>query len=346
VQRYDVAVVGGGAMGAATAYHLATRGASVTLLEQYAAGHDRGSSHGRSRIFRLAYRQPHFTALARRALAAWRALEDDVAEPLLRTCGGVDHGDPRTLAEVESSLHAAQVPFDRMQPDEAQERWPGLRFTTDVVWQPDAGCLDADATVAALWRRASDLGVDARAGQRVTEVRSQHDRVEVVTDTETVRADVVVVAAGAWLPKLARQLPVDVPLLTVTQEQPGYFAAPDGDAWPVFVHYDDVPHYGLYTPDIGMKVGEHGSGAVVDPDARVALDGDAVARLSSWVEQWVPGADPTPARVDSCLYTSTPDEEFVLTRTGRVVVCSACSGHGFKFVPVVGAQVAALALDG
>ena len=93
-----------------------------------------------------------------------------------------------------------------------------------------------------------------------------------------------------------------------------------------------------------MKVGEHGSGLVVDPDDRPDVDAAVTRRLSSYVEQWLPGADASPTRVDSCLYTSTPDEEFVLRRFGRVVVCSACSGHGFKFTPLIGEQVAGLAL--
>jgi sarcosine oxidase len=169
--------------------------------------------------------------------------------------------------------------------------------------------------------------------------------VEVVTGERALVGAVVVVAAGAWLPKLAPGLGLagELPELVVTQEQPAYFDAPGAEDWPVFVHYGDRSHYGLFTPGLGMKVGEHGTGLVVDPDNRPPADDQRVRRLSSYVERWLPGADPAPTRVDTCLYTTTPDERFVLRRFGDVVICSACSGHGFKFVPAIGEQVAQLA---
>ena len=108
------------------------------------------------------------------------------------------------------------------------------------------------------------------------------------------------------------------------------------------MHYGERSHYGLFTPGIGVKVGEHGTGDVVDPDDRPPADEARLRRLSSYIGRWLPGADPSPTRVDTCLYTTTPDERFVLRRFGRVVVCSACSGHGFKFVPAIGERVAEL----
>lgn len=344
VQRYDVVVVGGGVMGAAATWHLARAGARVAMIEQHDAGHDRGSSHGRSRIFRLAYRQPHFTALAQRALSAWRRLEDDVGAQLLTTTGGVDHGDEATLQAITASLDAAGARWSRLSPGEATARWPGLRFASDVVHQADAGRVDADAVVAGLHRRASELGAELRFSVGAEALNVADDHVDVVIGDGTLRADVAVVAAGAWLPSFASRLAIALPPMTVTQEQPGYFPA-DGDAsdWPVFVHYADVPRYGLFTPGDGVKVGEHGSGIVVDPDHRPPVDDECTRRLSAYVERWLPGVRATPSRVDSCLYTTTPDEEFVLRREGRIVVCSACSGHGFKFAPVVGERVAAMA---
>ena len=110
------------------------------------------------------------------------------------------------------------------------------------------------------------------------------------------------------------------------------------------MHYGERSHYGLFTPGIGVKVGEHGTGDVVDPDDRPPADEARLRRLSSYIGRWLPGADPSPTRVDTCLYTTTPDEAFVLQRFGPIVVCSACSGHGFKFVPAVGERTASLAL--
>jgi sarcosine oxidase len=345
--RYDVIVVGGGAMGAATAHAVAARGSRVALVEQFDAGHDRGSSHGRSRIFRLAYRDASYVPLARRALTLWRALSQECGVQLLETTGGIDHGPEAALDEVGAGLAANGERFELVPARAAAERWPGMRFDGPVLLQPQAGRLDADAAVLALHRLAGERGADVLTGERVTGVRVTDDLVEVETADRVMVAGVVVLAAGAWLPGLAGSvgLSAELPTLVVTQEQPAYFTAPGAERWPVFVHHDDHhPHYGLYTPGIGVKVGEHGTGVVVDPDARQPADDERVQRLAAYVHRWLPGADPAPTRVDTCLYTSTPDEAFVLRRFGRIVVCSACSGHGFKFVPAVGERTAELAL--
>jgi sarcosine oxidase len=344
--RFDVVVVGGGAMGAAAARALAAGGQRLALVEQFEAGHDRGSSHGPARIFRLAYRDATYVPLAQRALSLWRALSDECGVELLVTTGGIDHGPGEVLDEIAGGLAAHGASSHRLTADAAQERWPGMRFDGPVVLQPDAGRLDADATVHALHRRAVDLGVEVLTATPVTDLHVTGSQAEVVTADRTLVADVVVLAAGAWLPKLAAPLGLDgrLPAMTVTQEQPAYFEAPHAAEWPVFVHHTDTPHYGLFTPGLGVKVGEHGTGVVVDADIRPPVDPARVARLSAYVAAWLPGAAAAATRVDSCLYTTTPDESFVLRRFGRVVVCSACSGHGFKFVPAIGERAAALAV--
>jgi sarcosine oxidase len=138
----------------------------------------------------------------------------------------------------------------------------------------------------------------------------------------------------------------------VTQEQPAYFKVLDDTRYPSFIHHTaggaqllGFASYGLYSPDRGLKVGEHGIGPEVDPDQRPGTSDEAARRLANYVAEWFPRVDPDPLYVDSCLYTNTPDEEFVLRRWGRVVICSPCSGHGFKFVPVIGEVVAGLALQ-
>jgi len=346
-RRYDVVVVGGGAMGAASARALAMRGHRVALVEQFEAGHDRGSSHGPSRIFRLAYQDASYVPLAQRALTLWRELSEECGTALLETTGGIDHGPPEVLDEIADGLAARGAASRRLTATDAIQRWPGMHFEDPVLLQPDAGRLNADATVRALHERAAALGVDVATGERVDDVNVTSDGVEVVTSDRSLIGDVAVVAAGAWLPKLAPSLGLkdELPELVVTQEQPAYYDAPDAERWPVFVHHGDRPHYGLFTPGLGVKVGEHGTGVVVDPDDRPPADDERLRRLSSYVGRWLPGADPSPTRVDTCLYTTTPDERFVLRRFGRVVVCSACSGHGFKFVPAVGERVAALATE-
>ena len=317
------------------------------MVEQFAAGHDRGSSHGASRIFRLAYDDVSYVPLAKRALTLWRELADECGTSLLETTGGVDHGSAAALDAIAANLTAHDVSSQLLSAEEAMDRWPGMGFEGPVLWQGDAGRVDADATVLALHRRAAQLGAEVVTGERVEDIRVDDRGVEVVTADRTLVGDVAVVAAGAWLPKLAPALGLstDLPPFVVTQEQPAYFTAPGAEAWPVFVHYGDRSHYGLFTPGVGVKVGEHGTGVVVDPDDRPSADDDRVRRLSSYVGRWLPGADPSPTRVDTCLYTTTPDERFVLQRFGKLVICSACSGHGFKFVPAIGERVAAMAMQ-
>jgi sarcosine oxidase len=345
VQRTDTLVVGGGAMGSATAWWAARAGRDVVLLERHPGHHPHGSSHGRSRIFRLAYDDPYYVGLARQARDLWRLLEEESGASLLEVTGGVDHG--YGVAAVAAALGAAGESYETLSPAAAAERWPMLRCEHEVVHQPDAGRLDADAVVTTLHAEAARHGADVRFSTTVLGAFRTASGVVVVTDRGEIAANVVVVAAGAWLPGLLGSLPVpaDLPPFRVTQEQPAYFAVRGEATWPSFVHHraEGPIVYGLGAPGDGVKAGEHGSGRVVSPDARLGVDDDAVARMAAYASAWLPGVEPEVTRVDSCLYTSTPGDAFCLRREGPLVVCSPCSGHGFKFVPAIGRLTAGLA---
>lgn len=352
--RFDVVVVGGGGMGSATAWHLARRGRRVLLLERFEPGHRYGSSHGGARIFRVAYREERYARLAVEALEGWRALEDDAGEPLLDLVGQLDHGTVAAVDEIEQSLRRVGRPALRIHPREAAERWPGMRFGDAVLWSPDGGRCRADAAVAALHRRAAALGADVRHHTRVERIEVLGPAlVRVHTDAGAEEAGAVVVAAGGWLPSLAEGL-VPLPPVVVTQEQPAHFRRRDGVAeWPSFLHHTDAgsdarlafASYGMWTPGIGVKVGLEGTGVVVDAETRdPAPRPEVLAALQRYVASWLPGLDPDPVEVSTCLWTGLPDDHFCLDRRGPVVVCSPCSGHGFKFVPAVGRIVADLAL--
>lgn len=369
VVEVDAVVVGAGAMGAATAWHLARRGRQVVVLEQFEAAHDRGSSHGSGRVFRIAYRDPRYVGLAARALPLWRELEADAGEVLLEQVGQLDHGERHAVEEIEANLRTAGWRAERLTPAAAHERYAGMRFEDAVVVSPDGGRCRADATVAALQRRAVAHGAELH-------VRTPVERIEAgpggASPTATVhtargawRAPAVVVAAGAWTSGLLRGalggplggLPdgaAGLPSLRVTLEQPAHFRPllPGAD-WPSFLHHAPargpehplgVGAYGVFSPGEGMKVGEHGTGPEIDPDRSPrAVDPALLTRLGRYVATWLPGLDPEPASVTTCLYTTTPDQHFVLDRCGPIVICSSCSGHGFKFVPAIGEIVADLA---
>ncbi|WP_238015828.1 N-methyl-L-tryptophan oxidase [Dactylosporangium sp. AC04546] len=345
--RYDVIVIGGGAMGSAAAWRLAGRGASVLLLERFGAGHTRGASHGASRIFRVVYPEADYIGLARRALPLWRELEAATGTRLLDITGGVDHGDPTAIRELARALDAAGVPGEILHPEAAGERWPGLRFETPVLFHPASGRLHADRSVAALQQGAVQHGATVRYDEPVHAITVRgDDDVEVTTGGGVHHARRVVVAAGAWTSKLLGGL-VRLPELTVTQEQPAHFAPATDAGWPSFIHHRPglPPVYGLLTPGEGVKAGFHAAGPVVDPDERdFAAEPGQLETLRQYVERWLPGVDPGTAAPISCTYTSTDSEDFVVDRAGPLVVAAGFSGHGFKFTTVIGDLLADLAL--
>jgi sarcosine oxidase len=365
VEQVETVVIGGGAMGSATAWQLARRGRSVTLLERFAPGHVNGASHGASRNFNTAYSDPTYVAMLAESRGLWRELEADTGTRLLDQVGIVNHGPNPGFDAVAAALPGAGFGAAFLTPEEAGERWPGLRFDGRVLYTPDAGRLNADASVAAMQDAATAAGADVRHRVPVLRLEVQgDDRVLLTTETEAIEAKRVVVTVGAWTGKLlAGVLPV--PRLVVTQEQPAHFAlrdpSPDAAAraaadWPGFNHSFDPadpryqywysPVYGMYTPGQGVKAGWHGVGPVADPDARTFQpEPTQLAALQRYVRDWLPGADPDALEPVSCTYTTTDDENFVLDRVGPVVVGAGFSGHGFKFTPAVGRILADLATD-
>jgi sarcosine oxidase len=327
----EVAVVGAGIMGAATARALAREGVETVVYEQFTPGHDRGSSYGRSRIFRLAYPSAEWVRLGQEALAGWRALEAESGEELLNLPGIVEIVDDIADSSI-AALDECGVGWELLSADDAESRFP-LRLEPGAVavLQPEAGVVWADRALAAFLR-----------GVRVeTETR--------VESLEKMPEKVVVVTAGSW----ARELLVGAGIeldVRVTRETLCYFRLDDPRPVPAVAKLRPGTHkhavYALPDPLYGLKLGCHYCGPEVDPDAAEGPDPRLVAELSEWAASVFEGVGREPAAAETCLYTSTADESFVLERHGRVVVGSACSGHGFKFAPAVGERLARLALEG
>jgi sarcosine oxidase len=284
--------------------------------------------------------------MAQAALPLWRELEDDAGRVLLETTGAVDHGDPDEIGAVAAALDVCGASHELLAPDAASERWPHMRFDRSVVFHPDGGRCLADATVCALQERAAAHGADVRFGTGPASVVPEADSAVVRAGEDEWIAPAVVVTAGAWLSAVAGAL-VDLPPLVVTHEQVQHFAprnGADGSAWPSFIHHRRPWVYGLFTPGEGLKVAEHHVGAEIDPNAADQnIDGAAAAAAARYVEQWFPGLDPAPLHAARCLYTTTRNEDFVIDRVGPLVIGSPCSGHGFKFTPLIGRLLADLA---
>lgn len=350
--RRTVVVVGGGVMGSAAAWRLAARGDDVTVLEQFPPGHDRGSSHGSSRIFRLGYSDPFYLGLALRALPLWHRLQDETGAAVLTLTGAVDHGPVQATAALGDALTAAGRPWESLAPQAAAERWPGIRTENGALFHPEAGRLHADGAVAAFQQAARLRGATVRHGVRATALTRRGAGAEVVTDAqEVIAADAVVVAVGGWAARTLAPVTAGLPPLRVTQEQPLHFPAPDALDWPAFIHHggaaldDPGGVYGLGSAD-GVKAGFHAVGPVVDPDRRDrGTDRAALSRLRQYAERWLPGVDHTRPTATTCLYTTTPDHDFVVDRSGPFTVLAGFSGHGFKFAPVIG-EIAADLVDG
>jgi sarcosine oxidase len=351
----DIVVIGAGITGVATARALAQAGRGVIVVEQFEPGHDRGSSHGGSRIFRLSYDDPHYVRLAQGALQSWRELEAECGEQLIVPTGGLDFGP--IAAENARALASCGVRHELLSGAEVAERWPIAGAATEqALFQPDGGTTLADRAYSALLDAAVDAGAVVVDRCRVTAIEPGRGSVRVSTDGDEIIANACVVAAGAWAAGLLSGISIELPVVP-TRETVAYFRLPGALALPPVID-DAVPdaeehglrrpgliNFALAEPGVGLKAGLHHAGPPADPDETGAPDPAIIRWVSKWVARRYPGIDPEPIRTQTCLYTSTADESFVLERHGRIVVASACSGHGFKFAPAFGRTIAALARD-
>jgi sarcosine oxidase len=323
----DVAVVGAGVNGLAAAWALQREGADVVVYEQFTAANDRASSHGRTRIFRLAYPETTWVRLAQEALAGWRELEAESGEELLHLNGLLELLHEGVVSS-EQALRECNAEFELLSRGEASQRF-GVVPAEDafVLFQPDAGVVYADRACAAFAR-----------GVRI----ETNNRVESLDDLDE---EVVVVCAGPWARRLLAPHGIDLPVVE-TRETIAYFRL-EGETPSVVAEVETKGHgfYSLADPVYGLKAGSHKRGKPADPDVVEGADPALVEEIAEWTASRFPAADPEPVGAQSCFYTTTDDERFILERHGRIVVGSACSGHGFKFAPAVGKRLAALAVD-
>jgi sarcosine oxidase len=352
-------VLGLGGMGTAAAAHLAGRGVEVVGVEQFEPGHDRGSSHGESRIIRQAYfEDPAYVPLLLRAYELWEDLERD--DPgIITLTGGLYLGDPASGA-VSGSLASARehdLPHQVLDAGEIRRRFPAFEPEPDEVgvFEERSGFVRPEQTVLLHWRRAVDAGAVRWPGGRALSWSADDGGVRVETAAGVVEGDLLVVTPGAWAPALLDDLglPLEVTRQVVCWFRPTRSAPYALGKHPVFVwERPGLSPYGFpcLDDDGGVKVGLHHRGAEADPDqvarAVTADDASAVADLVRPLLPTLPGEF---LRGISCLYTTTPDHDFVVgphPRHANVVIACGFSGHGFKFVPVMGEILADLALDG
>lgn len=355
---YDVVVVGLGGSGSAAAYHLARRGRRVLGLERFGPLHDRGSSHGHTRIIRLAYfEHPDYVPLLRRAYELWEALARESGRELLRISGGLMIGPPDGLlvsgARRSALLHG--LPHELLTPEEASTRFPAFHLEEGEValYEPHAGILFPEACIEAHLQGAAARGAELHFQEPVERWEAREDRVVVRTPRGTYEAGALVVTAGAWIGRIL----ADLRLPLVVERQVVFWLTPrtperfGPECCPIFLwQVPDGFFYGI--PALGgrgVKVARHHGGEPTDPDHVRPPSPEEARWLLGYLERRLPEAAGLIEGMITCLYTNTPDEHFLIDRHPaypNVVFASACSGHGFKFTATVGQILADLATQG
>ncbi len=360
--RYDAIVVGLGAMGSATLFHLARRGVRVLGLEQFTPGHGLGSSHGDSRIIRETYfEHPLYVPLVQRAHTLWRELEQTAGKSLMTITGGLMIG-PADGTVVTGTLESARqhnLPHQILTADQVSERFPAFRLAPHLVsvLDPRAGYLDPEACNTAHLDQARAFGAEARFNEPVVEWTAEADHLQVKTlmgDYETNR---LVLACGAWTHEVARG--VDLPL--AVERQSVFWLEPESadkyyepTEFPIYAYEfkSGTICYGFPRLPRGVKASVMHDGTIVpDPDRvdRVVAPNEVNA-LRAALRPVLPDLAEAPVRETSvCLFTNTPDHDFVIDfhpRDRRVLISSPCSGHGFKFASAIGELQADLVTTG
>jgi monomeric sarcosine oxidase len=358
--HYDAIVLGAGGIGSAALYELARRGVRVLGIDRFAPPHDRGSSHGQTRIIRQAYfEHPDYVPLVLESYRRWHELEQRSGRKLFYQTGLVELGPP-TGVVVPGVLRAAtehNLPVVNMTASEVEKRWPGLRVGNDLaaVFEPAAGYLLVEDCIKANLDAAKAAGAVLQTSVHVTHWTADHRGVVVHNLDEDISADRLVIAAGAWAGPMLQELNLN---LTVRRKSLFWFKT-------ATEHYDaaeGLPTYlfelpsGVFYgfPEIdsrGIKVAEHSGGQIVNDADRVdrSIRPEDQQALLSFLRQHLPGVKNEVTGHTVCLYTMSPDEHFIIDRhpdNPNVAFAAGLSGHGFKFAPVLGRALAELVLDG
>jgi sarcosine oxidase len=357
---YEHIVVGLGGIGSGAAYWLARRsGGEVLGLEQFELAHDRGASQDHSRIIRLSYHTPGYVRLARQAYKAWAELEEEAGEVLILRTGGLDLWPANAAIPMEDyteSLLACGVPFEELDAAEVMGRWPQWRLTEDVrgLYQEDAGIAPAARCNDAHRRMAVEHGATLVDRATVTAIRPLDGEVEVEAGGTTYGCRNVFIASDAWTNDLLAPLGVKLPL-TITQEQVTYFAAWDVAAFaperfPIWIWMDEPSFYGFPAyGEAGPKAAQDCGGREVTTETRTYQpDPDASRRLEEFMRSHLPSALGPEIVTKTCLYTLTPDRDFVidsLPEHANVFVALGAA-HAFKFASLIGKVLSELAIDG
>ncbi len=355
---FDDIVIGLGAMGSAATYHLARRGRRVLGLDMYASGHDQGSSHGHHRMIRMSsYRDDGYIGLAARAFELWDELEQASGKDILKLTGEVSLYDPD-----HDPYHRPRIGDDfrfreRFTTEEFQKRFPGFRLYGNMTatYEEKAGFLRPEVGIAAHLELAKRHGAALHHNEEVSSWQIDGQGVRVDSDKATYTANRLIVTTGPWAAELLADLHLP---LTVVRIVNGYFEPTRPDLWAAengattfLLSVAEGSYYGMPAVDgVGLKIGRHDNGIpttarTIDRD----IDADEIEMLRNTLDRYMPGASGPVSMKITCMYTNTPDSEFIVERHPlhrQVVYGCGFSGRGYKFSPTVGEILADLAIDG
>ena len=347
---YEVIIAGLGAMGSATAAELAGQGVSVLGLDKFHPPHQFGSSHGLSRIIREAYfEHPMYVPLVQRAYELWESLERRSGRKLLWPTGGLMLGAPDSVlvTGARRSAETHHLPHKNLSAAEIRHRFPVFALPEEMVavWEPRAGVLFPELALRTQLERAASAGAVLKFEEPMLAWEPTQGGVRVRTASETYVAKQLLISSGAWLGSLVPELKLPLSV----ERQVLFWFAPRANpeifapaACPIYILEYEPRRFFYGFPDLGdgLKIGVHHEGVGTGPDAldRVVKE-DEIHSARTLLERFLPNAAGPLKSSAVCMYTNTPDEHFILDfhpQWPQVLIASPCSGHGFKFAPVIG----------
>lgn len=359
VQHFDFLVLGLGGVGCATLYHLASRGYQVAGIDRFPIAHDRGSSHGHTRLIRQSYfEHPAYVPLVQRAFELWEQLGVEHGRDVYYETGIIECGpkDGELVSGVLASAAQHNLDVEHLSVSQARDRWPQFGFSEhdSIVYEQRAGFLLVEQCVSAHVELAQWAGAETFCDQTILEVKSESNVVRVKTNKAEFTADKVVLGVGAWARDLIPEL---ADLITVLRKPLHWFQADDAlysrkSGCPSFLFETEAGHYyGFPSSDCrGLKVARHSGGEVVSDPLQVDRTLDETERedVRKFLSVHLPGVSNQPTDHTVCMYSMTPDSHFVIDRSqadGRIVYAAGLSGHGFKFTAALGEVLADMASE-
>jgi sarcosine oxidase len=359
-KSFDVIIIGLGAMGSSTAFHLAKNNIKVLGIDQYKPPHTCGSSHGSSRVIREAYYEhPLYVPIVQRAYELWFDLEKESGAELFCKTGGlmIGRNDSELVKGAKHSAELHKLEHKYMGIEQLREGFPAFNLADDMVavWEPRAGVLFPEKCIETNLKLAGKYGAVLNYNEQVVEWKVDNNEVTVITDQDSYKAPKLVFSAGSWLPELVPQL--NLPLQIERQvlywfEPDKKTSAFDPDKFPIYIWEakPDKIFYGF--PDLGegVKIANHHRGEITTPDKiNREVKAEEIDEIKEIIKEYLPAAQGKLISSTVCMYTDTPDFNFLIDfhpQFKNIVIASPCSGHGFKFSSAIGEIVKDLLLTG